>query len=38
MIPAAREGDIDLVAGLSKEEFNSFQKDKKWNEYAKLIG
>jgi hypothetical protein len=38
MMPATREGDIDLVAGLSKEEFDSLQKDRKWNEYAELIG
>jgi hypothetical protein len=38
MMPATREGDIDLVAGLSKEEFNSLQQDRKWNEYAELIG
>jgi hypothetical protein len=38
MMPATREDDIDLVAGLSEEEFNSLQKDKKCNEYAELIG
>jgi hypothetical protein len=38
VMPATREGNIDLVAGLSKEEFDSLQKDKKWNEYAEFIG
>ena len=38
MMPATREGDIDLIAGLSKEEFDSLQKDRKWNEYAEFIG
>ena len=38
MMPATREGDIDLVAGLSEEEFNGLQKDGKWKEYAELIG
>jgi len=38
MMPATRESDIDLVAGLSKEEFDSLQKDRKWSEYAEFIG
>lgn len=38
MMPATREGDIDLVAGLSKEEFDSLQKDREWNEYTEFIG
>lgn len=38
MMPATREGDIDLIAGLSKEEFDVLQKDRKWNEYAEFIG
>jgi hypothetical protein len=38
MMPATREGDIDLIAGLSKEEFDGLQKDGKWKEYAEFIG
>lgn len=38
MMPATEEGDVDLIAGLSEEEFNSLQKDRKWKEYAELIG
>jgi hypothetical protein len=38
LMPATREGDIDLVAGLSKEEFNGLQKYREWNEYAEFIG
>jgi hypothetical protein len=38
MMPATREGDIDLIAGLSQEEFDGLQKDRMWNEYTELIG
>ncbi len=37
MMPATREGDIDLITGLSEEEFDSLQKDSKWKEYAEFI-
>ncbi|RDW91518.1 hypothetical protein BP5796_02683 [Coleophoma crateriformis] len=38
MMPATREGDIDLIAGLTKEEFDGLQMDSEWNEYAEYIG
>ncbi len=38
MMPKTRDGDIDLIAGLSNEEFDGLQKDRLWNEYAELIG
>lgn len=38
IMPATIEGDLHLVAGLSKNEFDSLAKDKKWKEYAEFIG
>ncbi|RDW60747.1 hypothetical protein BP6252_12130 [Coleophoma cylindrospora] len=38
MMPATREGDIDLIAGLTKEEFDGLQLDSEWNKYVEYIG
>lgn len=38
LMPITGDGDIDLVAGLSKQEFDGLQKDGQWNEYVEIIG
>lgn len=38
LMPTTREGDIDLIAGLSDDEFKGLLRDEKWGEYTELIG
>lgn len=38
LMPLTREGDVDLVAGLSKEEFKGLMGDEKWTGFAEFIG
>lgn len=38
LMPATREGHVDLIAGLTEGEFAGLQKDGKWMGVAELIG
>lgn len=37
MMPITREGDIDIVIGLSDEEYEGLKADARWKEYAEVI-
>jgi hypothetical protein len=37
LLPKTRDGDIDIVIGLSDEEYEGLKGDLKWNEFAEAI-
>jgi hypothetical protein len=38
MMPATRDGDIDLMACLLEKEFEGLLSDKEWNETVEFLG
>jgi hypothetical protein len=38
LMPATREGDVDLIACLPEQEAEGLQNDARWNEFVEFLG